>query len=225
MSQEVNDGSRLGPFELDQVHHADVVKALVRVPAKSVHTAICSPPYWGPRSYEGVRPTLWPAVKYSPMPGLPPIGIPAQRALLGQEPDPFAFVGHMVRVFRSVRRVLRDDGCAWVNLGDSSATGAGNLVPDPANGKHANWHSKRLRPGLQVNRQRIPGVKKGDWLLMPHRVAMALQADGWWVRSAVVWAFNLRVYPDRGINELEDWLPRQGNLLPVQLRVQLRRSR
>lgn len=44
-------------------------------------------------------------------------------------------------------------------------------------------------------------------------------------KSAVGWAFNLRVYPDRGINELEDWLPRQGNLLPVQLRVQLRRSR
>ena len=73
----------------------------------SVDACLCSPPYWGAlRIYRGPQARAWPVISYAPMPGLPPVEIPGQRVALGHEPDPFAFVGHLLQVFRDVRRVL-----------------------------------------------------------------------------------------------------------------------
>ena len=161
-----------------------VLETLKELPAGSVHVACTSPPYWGLRDY-GVPPQDWPAFSYAPVPGLPEIEVPAQQVALGLEEDPFHFIGHLVLVFRELRRVLRDDGTLWLNLGDSYVGHHGNSrVPDgeaPSN-----------KPGYVENMRKttvgVAGLKAKDLTLIPHRAALALQADGWWVRNDVVWA-------------------------------------
>lgn len=101
-------------------------------------------------------------------------------AQIGLEETPVLYVAEMVAVFREVRRVLRDDGVLWLNLGDSycSTTGATTLRPGnpDKNGGNSN------RDGVCA-----PGAKPKDLLMMPARVALALQADGWYLRSDVIW--------------------------------------
>jgi DNA modification methylase len=99
---------------------------------------------------------------------------------LGLEATPAEYIANMVAVFRAVWRVLRDDGTLWVNLGDSYAGSytigwrEGNLLK---NGGNSN------RDGVG----RVPGLKPKDLCMMPARLAMALQADGWYLRSEIVW--------------------------------------
>lgn len=101
------------------------LERLRELPDHSVHCIVTSPPYWALRDYQ-TDPVPWPEVTFHPMAGLPALTIPAGAANLGLEPDPWAFVGHLVAVFRECRRVLRPDGTCWVNLGDSyAASGKG----------------------------------------------------------------------------------------------------
>ena len=131
-------------------------EALAAMPAGSVHACITSPPYWGLRDY-----------------GLGPDAI-------GLEPTPELYVEHIVQVMREVRRVLRDDGTLWLNLGDSYAGG------------HVQQADKRWQHGgsdVDVGRALGGnGLKPKDLCGMPWRVAFALQADGWWLRSDIVWS-------------------------------------
>lgn len=131
----------------------DVLKTL---PDESVHCVVTSPPYWGLRDY----------------------GVDGQ---IGREESPDAFVAGMVEVFQEVRRVLRDDGTAWVNLGDTfqNAKGqAGGVDPKQPARRH------RLRP----NDVSIPGLKPKDLIGIPWMVAFALRADGWWLRRDIIWS-------------------------------------
>jgi DNA modification methylase len=98
--------------------------------ALSVHCIVTSPPYWGLRAYAGEQRIEWPAVEYSPMPGLPALSIPAMTCGLGEERHAEAYIGHLILVMREMWRVLRDDGTCWVNLGDSYAANRGYQVPD-----------------------------------------------------------------------------------------------
>lgn len=144
------------------------------------HSALGSPPYWGGlRTYAGPQARDWPAISYAPMPGLPPVEIPAQTVALGHEPDPFAFVGHLLAVYREVRRVLRPDGCLAVNLGDCYATGAGG-AKSPGGGRQG---ERWTGASSQINRQPLNGMRSKNLLLMPWRLALAMQADGWILRS------------------------------------------
>lgn len=136
----------------------DVRAMLATLPERSVQTCVTSPPYYGLRDY----------------------GVDGQ---IGLEPTPDAYVAALVDVFRAVRRVLRDDGTLWLNLGDSYASawavsrrnviGNGSL-PD---GKRAN------RPNRLVD-----VLKEKDLIGIPWRVAFALQADGWYLRADIVWS-------------------------------------
>jgi DNA modification methylase len=105
---------------------------------------------------------------------------------LGLEPTPELYVAHIVEVFREVRRVLRDDGTLWLNLGDSYTSG-GRTTRDPGRNKvHGAYRGGAFADGLRPDTP--PGLKAKDLVGIPWRVAFALQADGWYLRSDIVWA-------------------------------------
>jgi DNA modification methylase len=159
------------------IYLGDCRAALRQMPAGSVHCVVTSPPYYGLRDY-GVEGQL----------GLE--RVPDCLGWATGEPCGECYVCHLVEVFREVRRVLRDDGTVWLNLGDSYA-GGGN----GGGGSFAKDGIKAAKPGSDKNvpsrsgaRGAVGKLKRKDLMLMPHRVALALQADGWWVRSDIVWA-------------------------------------
>src|SRR6266550_1548866 len=108
--------------------------------------------------------------------GLRDYGTPGQ---LGLETTPDEYLTVMVDVFREVWRVLREDGTLWLNMGDCYATGAGKV------GECGHVY---YGPMTQPNRMPIEGLKAKDLVGMPWRLAFALQADGWWLRSDIIWS-------------------------------------
>ena len=152
----------------------------------TVQCVVTSPPYHGLRSY-GVPPSVWPEVTFVPAVGLAPITIPAMVCPLGLEADLWAFVGHIVHVFRLLRPLLRADGVMWVDFGDSYATGTNaprepSRVPaDPGGMAPAGWTNRS-----QGVRCSPVGLAAKQLAMQPYRVALALQGDGWWVRDDVV---------------------------------------
>lgn len=164
--------------------------ALDELPDESVHACVTSPPYFRLRRYDAVA--LWPEVTYAPMPGLAPVTIPAQKCELGLEDDISAYVGHLVHAFRCVSRVLRPDGTLWLNLGDTWASSGKR--GGTRSGFNERWHGKEPDSGRPARTEghvpdpRIPrGLKRKDLIGVPWRVAFALQADGWWLRSEICW--------------------------------------
>ena len=118
----------------------------------------------------------------------------AWRGTLGLEPTPKLYVEHMVEVFREVWRVLRPDGTLWLNLGDSYAGSWGNYHPFGEGGQLSKQTERWERPGYADTHRRppaaktLPGLKPKDLVGIPWRVAFALQADGWWLRSDIIWS-------------------------------------
>lgn len=149
-----------------RIINADVIDGLRSLPEKSVHCVVTSPPYWGLRDY----------------------GIEGQ---IGLEPTPEEYLEKMVQVFREVRRVLRDDGTAWVNMGDNYATGGYEPHDKGAalNGYDcpAGWAAASRGQGA-MKIAGVGGLKQKDLVGMPWRLAFALQADGWYLRSDIIWA-------------------------------------
>jgi site-specific DNA-methyltransferase (adenine-specific)/site-specific DNA-methyltransferase (cytosine-N4-specific) len=134
-------------------------KLLPKLSPKSVQCCVTSPPYWGLRDY-------------------------AHGSQIGAEPSPEKYVSNLVEVFREVRRVLRDDGTLWLNVGDGYARngGTGNCGPNAIVG-----NTKKL---IQKRNCKVPdcwGLKDRDLMGLPWRVAFALQADGWILRSRITW--------------------------------------
>jgi site-specific DNA-methyltransferase (adenine-specific) len=144
----------------------DALEQLRLLPDESVQCCITSPPYWGLRDY----------------------GIAGQ---LGLERTPEEYVAKLVKVFREVRRVLRDDGTFWLNLGDCYHSGdCGGYRKDSH--RWENSHMQAMAHGTHmeaVSPNRLPqaGLKDKDLVGIPWRVAFALQADGWWLRSDIIW--------------------------------------
>lgn len=144
----------------------NVLDVLPTLPAASFRTCVTSPPYWGLRDY----------------------GADGQ---LGLEKTPSEYVDNMVKVFREVRRVLTDDGTLWLNLGDSYAGswGAQGRRDSTSNATSISRnqitnHPKRLRQTGSIHEA---GLKAKDLIGIPWRVAFALQADGWFLRSDIIW--------------------------------------
>lgn len=147
------------------LYHSDVLDVLRQMPDESVQMCVTSPPYWALRDY----------------------GTPGQ---LGLESTPEEYVANMVAVFREVRRVLRDDGVVFLNLGDSYWNGGG----EKRDGGHGfvDGGKPKLDAAkgmlLQKPSSTELGLKTKDMVGIPWRVAFALQADGWWLRSDIIWA-------------------------------------
>lgn len=139
----------------------DCVESLRQMPAQSVHCCVTSPPYFGLRDY----------------------GTDGQ---IGLEPTPDEFVQALVTVFREVRRVLRDDGTLWLNLGDSYARTGGTDRKVSASASVGS--TRNLMKQMGDRTQRAPsGLKDKDLIGIPWRVAFALQADGWYLRQDIIW--------------------------------------
>jgi DNA modification methylase len=151
----------------------DCRDVLRQMPADSVHCCVTSPPYFGLRDY----------------------GVAGQ---IGLEPTPDAFVAEMVAVFREVRRVLRDDGTCWLNLGDSYVTSPPGNKPGwegmkksgLAGVKEGSTYVDTLTTYSQGQRGKrdFGTLKQKDLIGIPWRVAFALQADGWYLRQDIIWA-------------------------------------
>lgn len=142
----------------------DCRQRLRDLPEESVHCVVTSPPYWGLRDY----------------------GIGGQ---VGLEETADAYIATLVDVFREVWRVLRQDGTIWLNLGDSYAGSWGaqakRETPGEISRNSVRNHPKRVRNTGSI---RQAGLKPKDLIGIPWRVAFALQADGWYLRSEIVWA-------------------------------------
>ena len=158
----------------------------------SVQCIVTSPPYFGLRAYDGDQAIEWPTVEYAPMPGLPVLTVPAMRSPLGLEPTIEAYIGHLILCLREWRRVLRDDGLCWVNLGDSFSGGGQG---DTKSGFNERYFGKSFASDKQaetakshpVNRKPAAGLPAKNLMMIPARFALAAQADGWWLRSAMPW--------------------------------------
>ena len=140
----------------------DCLEVLRSLPDGSVDCCVTSPPYWGLRDY----------------------GVDGQ---LGLEPTPDAYVASMVGIFREVRRVLADHGTLWLNLGDSYTSGGrdghGTRVGyKQQTNRGMNGDADPVRPGQP------DGLKPKDLVGIPWMVAFALRADGWYLRSDIIWA-------------------------------------
>ena len=141
--------------------------AKIPLPDKSIHCVTTSPPYYGLRKYTGKQGR-------------------GKFPKFGLEPTPDEYVRNMVAIFSEVHRVLRDDGVVWLNLGDSyagSGKGAANYK-GPISGK------QKTNRGIMVGAGGLPvfkGYSAGNLMMVPHRVAIALQEWGWIVRNDVVW--------------------------------------
>jgi DNA modification methylase len=181
------------------IHTGDCQKVLRTLKPASVNTCVTSPPYFGLRDYD-VPPSRWPRISYAPMAGMRNVRVPSMECALGLESTPEAFIAHLVHVFRAVRDVLREDGTLWLNLGDSYAGSWGAQ----ARGNTASEASSRLDGSSMKEARRIgayplgmrgkgsmnhtPGLKPKDLMGIPWRVALALQADGWFLRQDIIWS-------------------------------------
>lgn len=102
---------------------------------------------------------------------------------IGLEPSPAAYVAELVGVFREVRRVLRDDGTVWLNLGDSYASTSTYSAPRTSGGEFGRVTGQR-----QPSARASADAKPKDLLMIPARVAIALRDDGWYLRRDVIWS-------------------------------------
>ena len=106
----------------------------------------------------------------------------------GAAPCPLCYVCHIRAIFAEVRRILRTDGTLWLNLGDTYSTSSGGIHKAENSGKHAT-RIAGMGPARQPNRGKmLPGLKPKDLMMIPARCAMALQADGWYLRRDIVWS-------------------------------------
>lgn len=145
------------------IFNADCREALAHLKENSAHCCVTSPPYFGLRDY-------------------------GNTAQIGLEKTPDEYVAELVKVFREVRRVLRDDGTLWLNLGDSYAGSNKGVMAD---GSIVGGSKQKTSAGTMTGSiskvGKLEGLKPKDLIGIPWRVAFALQADGWYLRQDIIW--------------------------------------
>ena len=133
----------------------DCIESLKKLEDQSINTCITSPPYWGLRNYND------------------------EEKQLGMEDTPEEFTENLVKVFKEVKRVLRDDGTVWLNLGDSYSSGGRTTTTNQSLRGDKDYGVTRPKPSK--------GIKPKDLIGIPWRVAFALQQDGWYLRQDIIW--------------------------------------
>jgi DNA modification methylase len=145
----------------DVILQGDALEMLKTLPDESIDCCVTSPPYWSLRDY----------------------GVDGQ---IGLEETLQEWIDKLVAVFREVRRVLKDEGTLWLNLGDAYAGGgrAGKDGIQIWGGIESQNQLRKYGPPSEIP----DGLKPKDLIGQPWRLAFALQADGWWLRSDIIWA-------------------------------------
>jgi site-specific DNA-methyltransferase (cytosine-N4-specific) len=140
-------------FVQSTIFHGDALRVLRRLPSNSVQCMVTSPPYWGLRDYD----------------------VDNQIGLTESLPQ---YLNRLTETFSEARRVLRDDGVLWLNIGDAYTSGnRAWRAPDKKNPARA----------MSVRPQTPEGLKSKDLIGLPWRLAFALQEDGWYLRADVIW--------------------------------------
>lgn len=157
---------RKNNLELNKTYNESCLDTLNRIPNNYLDCVVTSPPYWNLRDY----------------------GVNGQ---IGLEKTPEEYVEKMVQIFQEIKRALNPMGTVWLNLGDSYASGKGDCF-NPGGGKES-LGAKRKESGAHplsrgnVSDLKKSGLKAKDLCGIPWRVAFALQADGWYLRSDIIW--------------------------------------
>lgn len=146
-----------------EIKTGDCVQSLKELADESVQCCVTSPPYFGLRDY-------------------------GHDGQIGLEATPDEYVAKLVQVFREVRRVLKNNGTLWLNLGDSYATNGGAHGNRNDNQTGVGGRRTHANGGGDQEARRAPaGLKSKDLIGIPWRVAFALQADGWYLRQDIIW--------------------------------------
>ena len=196
-------------METSKIYQGDCLEVLKTFPDKSIDCCVTSPPYYGLRDYgtgkwiggdpncphrrmskysentitghkqielvANVGDAIYKTV-------CPLCGAIREDKQIGLEETPEEYINKLVKVFREVKRCLKDDGTLWVNIGDSYAgTGDKGNTKDPKNPQGRNGQS------IAVNRV-VEGVKQKDLIGIPWMLAFALRADGWYLRQDIIWS-------------------------------------
>lgn len=153
MLKETVERRKTIDLQISTVFEGDSLTVLRQLPSESVQSVVTSPPYWGLRDYE-------------------------QDGQIGLEESLPQYINKLVAVFSECKRVLRDDGTFWLNIGDGYTSGNRRWrAPDKKNPARA----------MSVRPDTPEGLKPKDLLGVPWRLAFALQDDGWYLRSEVIW--------------------------------------
>lgn len=146
-----------------QIITGEATEALRLLPSGCCSTCVTSPPYYGLRNY-------------------------GEAGQIGLEETPEEYTRRLVEVFREVRRVLKDDGTLWLNIGDSyAASGKGRNRDGRFNEKAENIQSSGQRKSRIRRTCEGNGLKRKDLIGIPWLLAFALRADGWYLRSDIIW--------------------------------------
>ena len=142
-------------MDMNRIYHGDCIQSMKHLPDESINCCVTSPPYWGLRDY-------------------------GHDEQIGLEETPEEYVAKMVAVFREVKRVLKQDGTLWLNLGDSysGSGGAGYQFGDPKKPRINHFKNPNLK---------IVNCKPKDLVGIPWMVAFALRSDGWYLRQDIIW--------------------------------------
>jgi len=192
-----------------KIYQGDCLETLRKIPDASINTCITSPPYWGLRDYgtaewDGGDPKCdhvanpnatkkmgneefnknRPSRENTKTKGYyekqcPKCGAIRKDNQLGLEETPEQFTDNLVKVFREVRRILKDDGTVWLNLGDSYSSGGRTTTTNQSLRGDTDYGVTRPKPNKNI--------KPKDLIGIPWRAAFALQADGWYLRQDIIW--------------------------------------
>jgi len=143
---------------INRCHFGDCLETLRQMPDGIAQTCVTSPPYFGLRDY-------------------------GHDGQIGLEPTPDEFIAKLVEVFSEVKRVLKDDGTLWLNIGDSYNAHPGQRkTTDKAGDKQ-----KSVRGATAAASRSVDGCKPKDLIGIPWLLAFALRADGWFLRQDIIW--------------------------------------
>lgn len=148
---------------MNKIIIGDALESLKQVPDETVDCCVTSPPYYGLRDY----------------------GVAGQ---IGLEETPDEYIDRLVETFREVRRTLKPDGTLWVVIADSYAGSGKGAAAYPDNAaKYKQGTNKGMVGAINTTKVKTPGIKPKDLIGIPWMLAFALRADGWYLRSDIIW--------------------------------------